>query len=56
MKKIGDGLQQLFFWILLIISLWVAYELAYFFTKLIPAPIVIGGLFGYFFGWALNRK
>jgi hypothetical protein len=42
--------------LLLIISLILAHEIASFLSRVIPIPLVIGGLFGFGFGWLVYEK
>ena len=42
--------------LLFIVCLFLAHEIAAFLSRLIPIPIVIGGLFGFGFGWLVYEK
>jgi hypothetical protein len=47
---------KVFVVIAFIFSLFLAHEIAAFLARLIPIPIVIGGLFGFGFGWLVYEK
>lgn len=56
LKETWTAIITVFVIILFIISLILAYGIASFFAQIIPFPIVIGGIFGFGFGWLVYEK